>query len=142
MLTIDIQSLDIIGWVTLVIAVLGVGLFFGDLIINIKKHRNTLLNIIGLVFISLSLVSFVFTILFAELELVFMLIAIVFLVGYLVCDVIVAVCIGRQNKREGKPIWRRPKKQKIEAPQENADATSADVEQDASGGEQSNSLWK
>ena len=111
MLALNMPS-DIIGWVTVVIAVLGLGLFLGDLIINIKKRRNTRLNIIGLVFISLSIVCFVLTMVFTEMETVFTFIAIAFLAGYLVCDVIVAICIGKQNKREGKPIWRKPKKSK------------------------------
>ena len=111
MLAIDIRSLDIIGWVTLVVAALGLCLFVSDLIINIKKRRNTRLNIIGLVFISLSIVCFVLTMVFSEMETIFMFISIAFLAAYLVCDVIIAVCIGKQNKREGKPIWRKPKKQ-------------------------------
>lgn len=111
MLAIDIRSLDIVGWVTVAIAVLGLCLFFSDLIINIKKRRNTRLNIIGLVFISLSLVCFLLTMLFTEMEMIFMFIAIAFMIGYFVCDVIVAVCIAKQNRREGKPIWRKPKKQ-------------------------------
>lgn len=98
MLAFDMPT-DIIGWVTVVIAVLGLGLFLTDLIINIKKRRNTRLNIIGLVFISLSIVCFVLTMVFASMEKVFMFVSIAFLTGYLVCDVIVAICIGKQNKK-------------------------------------------
>lgn len=127
MLAIDILSLDIVGWATVVIAVLGLCLFFSDLIINIKKRRNTRLNIIGLVFISLSLVCFLMTMLFSEMELIFMFIAIAFMIGYFVCDVIVAVCIAKQNKREGKPIWRKPKKPVVK--DEAVTATDADKQE-------------
>ncbi len=87
-------------WITVVVAVLGVALLFSDLIINIKKHHNRKVNIIGLVFLSLSLACFIPTIVYGKESPVLLNFAwIGFLIGYFVCDVILAVCIGKQNAK-------------------------------------------
>ncbi len=102
-------SMEVAKWVALVVAVLGLCLILSDLIINIKKRRNTRLNIIGLVFFVLSVLCFVLTqFVFADqLPSVLSLIWIVFLICYFVCDVIIAVCIGKQNKQNGVTVRKR-----------------------------------
>lgn len=93
--------MDVARWIGLVVAVLGMCLLFSDLIINIKKRRNTRLNVIGFVFLTLSLVCYVLTqFVFTNLSSMMTFIWIPFLVGYLVCDVIVAICIGKENARK------------------------------------------
>lgn len=87
-------------WIVVVLAALAMGLLLADLIINIKKHHNTKVNIIGLVFLGLSICCFVPTIVFGDDAPGILNYAwIGFLACYLVCDVIMAVLIGRENAR-------------------------------------------
>lgn len=95
--------MDSIKWIAIVLAALAMGLFVSDLVINLRKRRNTVINIVGLVFLTFSVVCFVLTIVFGDETPQLLNYAwIAFLVGYLVCDVIMAVDIGKtnaQNKR-------------------------------------------
>ncbi len=97
--------MESIKWIVIALAALAMGLLVSDLVINLKKRRNTVINIVGLVFLTLSIVCFVLTIVFGDQSPQLLSYAwIAFLVGYLVCDVIMAVDIGKTNaqkKREG-----------------------------------------
>lgn len=110
--------MEVARWIALIVAVLGVCLQLSDLIINIKKRKNTRMNIIGFVFLTLSLVCFVLTqfVFKEQLPQMLTLIWIPFLAGYLVCDIIIAVCIGRQNAR----LKREQKNGELQAAQESA----------------------
>ena len=101
LLAIDTPT-DIVDWITVGIVALGLCLFFGDFVISIKKRRNIRLNIIGLVFITLAIVSFILTEVFTDMALIFSFVSIAFLVAYFVCNVVITVCIAKQNKREKK----------------------------------------
>ncbi len=87
-------------WIVIVFAALAMGLLLADLIINIKKRHNTRINVIGLVFLALSICCLVPTIVFGDDAPGILNYAWVgFLACYLVCDVIMAVLIGRANAR-------------------------------------------
>lgn len=106
-------------WVTVIVAVLGLCLLFSDLIINIKKRHNTKVNIIGLVFLSLSLACFVPTIIYGDEAPSLLNFAWVgFLIGYFVCDVILAVIIGKQNAKNGTKRKRKTKAERQPANEE------------------------
>lgn len=88
-------------WIGLAVAILGVALLFSDLFMNIKKRNHTKMNIVALVFLSLSLVCYVLTQwVFTSLPPMVGFIWVVFLVAYFVCDIILAVGIGRDNRRK------------------------------------------
>lgn len=97
------KSMEAAKWVALVVAALGLALLFTDLIMNIKKRQHTRLNIVALVFLSVSLICFILTQwVIKNLPPFMSLIWIAFLVGYLVCDIILAVGIGKDNRRKKK----------------------------------------
>lgn len=130
--------MDVGQWITVVVAVLGVALLFSDLIINIKKHHNRKVNIIGLVFLSLSLACFIPTIVFGEESPVLLNFAwIGFLIGYFVCDVILAVCLGKSNAalKKQKKAEQQAENEDSEAPEESAEETSDENDADNSDGE-------
>lgn len=91
-------------WVALAVGVVGMALFFTDLIVNIRHRNHTRLNVTGLVFLSLSFLCFVLTqfVFYEGLPPVFSYFWIFFLAAYFVCDVILAVSLARQNKQNKK----------------------------------------
>ena len=92
---------DALKWIALVVAALGVALLFYDLVVNIKKRKRTKLNIVALVFLSLSLVCYILTQwVLKNLPAVVGFVWVFFLVAYFVCDIILAVGIGRDNHRK------------------------------------------
>ena len=94
-------GIDAAKWIGLVVAVLGVGFLLSDLIINIKKRKRTKMNIVALVFLVLSLVCYILTQwVLTDLPPLFGFVWVVFLVVYFVCDVIMAISIGRENHRK------------------------------------------
>ncbi len=93
--------MESIKWIAVVLAALAMALLLTDLIVNIKKRHNTRVNIIGLVFLSLSIACFIPVIVFGDQAPQMLNYGwIGFLVGYFVCDVILAVIIGKDNKRK------------------------------------------
>lgn len=93
--------MESLKWIVVVFAALAMALLLTDLIVNIKKRKNTKINIIGLVFLSLSIACFVPTIILGdEASQLLDFGWIGFLLGYFVCDVIMAVVIGKDNSRK------------------------------------------
>lgn len=112
------KGTDAAKWIGLVVAVLGVALLFYDLVMNIKKRNHTKMNIVAMVFLCLSLVCYILTQwVLTDLPPLFGFIWVVFLVAYLVCDVVMAVGIGRDNHR---------KKRGLVDPEEEDDANTDD----------------
>lgn len=95
------EGIDAAKWIGLAVAVLGVALLFSDLVMNIKKRNHTKMNIVAMVFLCLSLVCYVVTQwVIPNLPSLFGFIWVVFLVAYFICDIIMAVGIGRDNHRK------------------------------------------
>ncbi|MCM1290052.1 MAG: hypothetical protein NC132_06405 [Corallococcus sp.] len=95
------KGTDAAKWIGLVVAVLGVALLFTDLAMNIKKRNHTKMNVVALVFLSLSLVCYILTQwVIQNLPTLFGFIWVVFLVAYFVCDIVMAIGIGRDNRRK------------------------------------------
>ena len=95
------KSTDALKWVGLAVAVVAMAFLLTDLIINIKKRKRTRLNIVALVFLVLSLICYVLTQwVLPNLPSLFGFVWVVFLAVYLVCDIILAVGIGRDNRRK------------------------------------------
>jgi len=114
-------------WIGLVVALLGVALLFTDLVMNIKKRNHTKMNIVAMVFLVLSLVCYILTQwVLTDLPTLFGFIWVVFLVAYFVCDVIMAVGIGRDNHRKKLGM-----DDSDEENANNADANDANFDKDA-----------
>lgn len=125
------EEISALKWVGLVVAVLGMALLFTDLVMNIKKHSHTKMNIVAMVFLCLSLVCYILTqwVFVDKLPSIVGFVWVVFLVAYFVCDVIMAVGIGRDNHRKkvgmGEEEEDTAAEENAAETQENNDAPSA-----------------
>lgn len=92
--------MESLKWIVVVFAALAMSLLLSDLIIGIKKRKNVKASIVGLVFLGLSIACYVPTVVFGDQSPQLLTWCwIFFLVGYFVCDVIMAVDIGKNNAR-------------------------------------------
>ena len=95
----------ILQWCGIVFGVVGVTCLFLEAIGSIRKHNNTKLSILSLVFLTVSLVGYIVTELVLRskgLPSVFSFVWIIFLWAYLACNLASAVKISKRSRAEKK----------------------------------------
>ncbi len=127
----------ILQWCGIVFGIVGVTCLFLEAIGSIRKHNNTKLSILSLVFLTVSLVGYIVTELVLRsqgLPSFFSVVWVVFLWAYLICNLVSYLKINKKNR-----ALKREKKQKeaalqteVEIQSVTSDGTadkSADTEQ-------------
>ena len=97
----------ILQWCGTIFAIVGVIFLFLEAIGSIRKRSNTKLSVLGLVFLSISLVGYLITEIVLRskgLPSVFSFVWIIFLWAYLACNLASAVKISKRSRAEKKNL--------------------------------------
>lgn len=116
----------ILQWGGTAFAIVGVVLLFLEAIGSIRKRNNTKLSILGLVFLSISLVGYLLTevILRSQgLPVIFSCLWILFMWAYLICNLVSAIKLSRQAGQEKKAQRQLPQ----DGQTEQADVAAGEV---------------